>query len=947
MNRIILSSVLSVVLAATLSAANDWYVNPDPALGNDAWDGSQPTNDVGTLKGPKRTLAGAMAIEGLARYDTVHAARGIYNEGEIWGGNCSNRVVISLKDVGLVADEGKDVTVIEGAPDLRESDDGGKITNKCGSASVRGVYISGSGSYVRGFTIRNCYTGRENGGSNAYGTGGGGYGGAYIDCCITNCVAGYRGAGTYNATLINCWVGTSAGGSYSIYTSSAYNCVIVGAFNGKGPYLNCTMSDGGQGNSSGVASHANYFNCYVYSPKKWSAFHRCYHVGVTNSTSTSAYEDGCRQITTGEANLESGTYRPLRGSVLIDAGSDAIYEEEYNATYKATFGQYDYLFDKRRRGSSIDIGAYEYVWSADDLRVTLSESEFLTVTAASEDAYAKDGVVKLPAGNSLSCAWENPSGEGEPSVISFTAAVSGGATLKVYLNGAEDPAWTLTAADGTKTVSYSTTTADALRFVSEGTEGEVALSAFTTTAHRAFYVDADHGDDGNDGTTLAKARKTLAEAMRIEGLKSGDFVYAAQGTYDEKVSDVVTGSAQSNTQNRVRMPAGVTLKSIRGAKRTIIKGASSTHEHASENGNGTNAVRCVYFDGTGAKIIGFTLTGGRTAPGTNAGAAYGNGYLIDCIVTNNMTAYRGGAIAYGPTCIRCRFIRNYAEDNASVGFAGCVCYDCYFARNTKGSSTANPFYASSSSADSHPRLYNCTFVEGNGQAGVRGAADCYNCLFRGNLTGGANKTLAYFYNCCFASAPSATELSVLTDCRVVGLDALPIDSDGRPLPGNVAIDFGSNLVYKANYPLDDEVLRDYLGSQRIYNKVIDVGCCEYDWRGDFSKKLGLRRFAITEAGEDVTTNVIAGIDVPANESIVADWECKSGKLTFTAAVAGGGSVTVTLDGETVRTLTAADSGEITIAASVGPHVVGFACDGNASVTLSSFADAMGMFLLLR
>lgn len=940
MKRILLVSALSVAFAATLSAANDWYVNPDPALGNDAWDGTQPTNDVGTTRGPKRTLAGAMAIADLGQNDIVHAARGIYNEGEMFGQNCSNRVVISIRNVGLVADEGKEVTVIEGAADLRaKEDDGSEIKNGCGSQAVRGVLLSGSGSYVRGFTIRNGHTGRANGGDLAYGTGGGARGGACIDCCITNCAAGFRGAGTYAVTLINCWVGASKGGDYSIYNSSAYNCVILDQFNGKGPYLNCTMGNGGQGSSA--TSHADYFNCYVYSPKKWSAFHRCYHVGATN-TLTSVYEDGCEKITTAEANLDSGTYCPLQGSVLIDAGSDALYEEKYDSTYKATFGQYDYLFDKRRRGSSVDIGAYEYVWSADELCTALSESEYFTVTASSDDAYVKDGAVKLPAGSSLACAWANPSGEGEPSTVSFTAAASGNAVLKVYLNDAEEPMWTIVPADGMKTISYPSKTADALRFVAVGTDGDIALSAFSSTAHRAFYVDADHGNDGYDGTTLAKARKTLVAAMEIEGLQSGDVVYAACGTYAEKVYDDTAA-----TQDRVCIPAGVTLKAIEGAEKTIIKGASSTDAGASATGNGLNAVRCVRFDGSGAKVVGFTLTGGRTSSSVSAGAAYGAGLLVDCVVTNNMSAYRGGAIAGGTTCVRCVFRGNSADgEQGSVGFEGCVCFDCYFAANANGKNI-HCFYSSLDAAPSHPHLYNCTFVEGNNQLGVRGTAECYNCLIRCALQGGVNNKKAYFYNCCFATAPTSADLSVLTHCKVVGIGALPIDGEGRPLAGNEAIDFGSNLVYKTDYPIGGEALCDLLGSQRIYNRTIDAGCCEYDCRSDFSKKLGLRRLAIVRAGEDVTTNAVEGLDIPANESIVADWNCKSGKLSFDAVVTGGGVVAVTLDGETVRTLTAEDSGEISISASGGPHVVGFACDGNSSMALSSFSDPEGLLLLVR
>ena len=80
-----LALICAAALSSSLRAGRDYYV--DAASGNDLWDGSTAVipsveqQRLETVPGPRKTLAGAMAIEGLTSGDTVHAAPGVYNEG--------------------------------------------------------------------------------------------------------------------------------------------------------------------------------------------------------------------------------------------------------------------------------------------------------------------------------------------------------------------------------------------------------------------------------------------------------------------------------------------------------------------------------------------------------------------------------------------------------------------------------------------------------------------------------------------------------------------------------------------------------------------------------------------------------------------------------------------------------------------------------------------------
>ena len=253
-----------------------------------------------------------------------------------------------------------------------------------------------------------------------------------------------------------------------------------------------------------------------------------------------------------------------------------------------------------------------------------------------------------------------------------------------------------------------------------------------------YYVDAENGNDAWDGSSATRGegdvgpKETLAGAMAISGLASGDIVHAAEGYYTNKVM----GTAPA--LYRVKVPSGVKLIASGRADRTFIVGESSqasNEEGGDGYGNGPGAVRCVNLVNN-SHVRGFTLTGGRT-PTTksdstcNGGAVYGSStfYVTDCIVSNNMAYYRGGAFCSDGVITRC-FISGNRAPHTRVGnsMVGGRAYNCV----CKDAGDSYHFYSSTS--------YNCTFL-GPGTSIRNGTA--YNSVFL--VTDGGQS--ASFKNC--------------------------------------------------------------------------------------------------------------------------------------------------------------------------------------------------------
>lgn len=908
--------VVTACFATAALAGDHWYA--DPTAPNNDWDGSEPTNIVGTLKGPKRTLQAAVAK--AATGDTVHAAPGVYDEGEVWADGNSNRVYIANANVAVVATGGRDVTAIEG----RLSDSAGKS----GEDAIRAVRIKGAGSYIKGFTIRNGST--VTGTSPTTTTGGGGVcGGTAVDCVITNCASGYRGA-VYSSRLISCLVYPHCGGSYATLDCSAYNCVFREAQEyGNQPIVNCSFFETGP---QGKSIDAPVYNSYIEAPKKNVHLYRCYHVRDFNA-SGSTREDDCRQITYTEAKLDPETLRPLTGSVLIDVGSDGHYERQYSTDFMTLFGQYDFAMMPRHRGASIDVGALEGDWAEDFADILSNGNAYFSVPKVSPAAYTNDLTsVALPAGSELTGSWANPSGAARPAEVTFAATVSDGAVLKVYLNGATEPVWTISAADGAKTVAYLSKTADVLRFVCEGEDGTAVLSAFTSTTHSCVYADAVNGNDAWDGSVDfayadpdAKRGPTLSLQKAVDLAEPGEKVYAATGVYDK------VETWNNNCSNRLWISkANIGVIAIGAQADTVIAGAADS---AAARGCGSASVRCVCISAdTGSYIRGFTLRNGHTGTGSSClGSCLDGGLAIECRMCESPVGYRG--VVNNATVIRC-LIDELTTDSA-YGLYKAEAYDCVV--KAASGLSVGPFV-------------NCTFLNGSAQGVTSSAvAKYYNCY-----VSGSRKWTSYF-NSYSSGSWNDDHCTHDDDCKIINATAANLDPETcRPQKGSSLIDVGKNAYYEDGASVPDAIrpflTEDWAGGQRIYNGSIDIGAGEYDWRGDFSVRMKhLKRYdlVVASASPAVTTNALGGVTLTDGTALTADWTTAlEGEISFSTMRTGAGTLTVTCDGAPVSVDPETGRGAVSVVA--GAHRIEFSFSGTGTVALSDFREpGYGFMILLR
>ncbi len=324
----------------------DWYVSPS---GDDSNKGYHRNC-------PRKTLVKAMELATENAGHVVHAAAGIYDEGEILAGGCSNRVLVAA-GVGLVADEWPlQETVIKGVLDKTADAD----TNNNGPVAVRCAYVKSDG-YVRGFKLIDGRTNKKVDGDTGAGTqGGGAYlsGGALVDCEIANIGCSHRGpavaAGDSNSAVIRCNVHDVVSGDYNIYggriidthiVGNCYNCALV---------LNSTLTGQMRANTKTIV-----VNSYMHYAARSAFCTNCVFI----NTSSNAMKEGatcdpenCRFSVARASNLD-GNYRPkTSSSSLVDFGDKALYDKYFPSKWAQFKNGTDRAGGQRIYNAQIDVG---------------------------------------------------------------------------------------------------------------------------------------------------------------------------------------------------------------------------------------------------------------------------------------------------------------------------------------------------------------------------------------------------------------------------------------------------------------------------------------------------------------------------------------------------------------------------------------------------------------
>ena len=417
--------------------SNEWYVNADPSIGDDAKTGF-------TADTPKRTLAAALlnAISG----DTVHAAAGTYAEGSRTPNGCTVAARAHVPNGVTLLGSGADETFIVGANAMTNPDAYG-----LGSDAVRCVFL-GNGACVKGFTLTGGRTKSGWSDSNAANTdwhGAGASGAANAgeaevaasrveDCIVSNCTAICGGAG-YNVTFVGCRLFKCRAQRGSATERCGLVNTIVDEMDSAGgsgicvnnsyPIVNVTIGPNIRKDAGGSGA-ALYYQSNLF-PMEYGVVNSVVLGSVTfvtamtncvfTSGTVSAAMVNTRKLTAAEIALDAD-YRPDRAtSALVDQG-----------TADADFGETDVYGGQRVYNGTVDIGAVEADWRG-QYAADISGKSAFDVTAATPDVVEAAGVVQLPAGASLDAAWGGGGSGTKSYTVTLRLAADSAATVR--LNG--------------------------------------------------------------------------------------------------------------------------------------------------------------------------------------------------------------------------------------------------------------------------------------------------------------------------------------------------------------------------------------------------------------------------------------------------------------------------------------------------------------------------------
>ena len=818
---------------------------------------------------PFRTLQ--YAVDNAVSRTVIFAAAGDYKEGgrELYG--VSNRVAITQNVRIIGAGAGR--SFIYGASD--RNDPAGDGYGR-GPAAMRCAAFQSVSAAIQGFTLTG---GRGNYDSSAptadkdWNRGGIAFSnnnaGHLIDCTVTDGIA-YRGGFVAGyLTCIRCIFtnGMAIGGGLIRNGARLYSCLVCGNSgssgsaldNGSYAYASTILT--GDGVAAAMAN-IDMDNSIVIGgsteSRKFGVTSGCLFYGFSSVTSSTG--DGYTVADPVFVDPANDDYRV--GSVSPAVTAASLLEDWWKFNAKDLNGN-PFVFT----GGVPVAGAFQRTVPT------------LVVTASSDSSRA----------GTLTNVGTNFVEEGESLVISDT---TGARPITGFV------------VDG-ETVPGATYTYIA------PTDGLPAVVAVTPIYLTNLYVNAniEFGRDSNDGFSPETPKLTLAGVMALA--LRGDTVHAAKGTYDRgTMAPPFTNAAPSTILARVHVPIGVTLVGDKGAGCTVIKGDAATSADA--NGLGADAIRCATV-AYGATLKGFTLTGGRVS---NAGSGeqddYGGGGVLaqnygtkqspifatiaDCIITNCIAPRGGAGHGYFGKYINCRIVGNKATATSSAMYRG-TAFGCFFADNTEGQLFR---YCNG--------LHNCTLADPKGSfpnpSGYFGTPTFDNCVFFGYHPEVSTVTH------CIIVGSAGKNVPVDANTFVSDVSALGLNDDCTPASKtSLVVDAGDNSLLSA------ELATDVAGGQRIYNRTVDLGAFEYDWRSDYAADV-FSGSAMVDTASAGTAETVAGESVTLGQgefgvTFSAVTGGHNATYTVPLEVLGDGTLTLVLNGTETNTYTKAD-GAVTL-----------------------------------
>lgn len=376
----------------------------------------------------------------------------------------------------------------------------------------------------------------------------------------------------------------------------------------------------------------------------------------------------------------------------------------------------------------------------------------------------------------------------------------------------------------------------------------VVLAAFAATVlavePRTIYVDQSVATSG-DGTTWAKAFKTIQEGVNAASKEVVDTVLVTNGVYDS--GSVVYTKTQ---YVRVKIDRKVILKSVEGKEKTHVVGCIGDGlGNADADGNEPIAGIGVTSAGAGTIVEGFTIRdcgtwaslgqvggSGVGAIASSSSGASNHVYVAHCTI-RNCHAQRASAMR-GGTAISTLFVDN---DSFPVDVSGTMkvgsgavmdlyAYNCIFARN--GATNRG-------GAQTCKEFVNCTFVNNPGERGVTSALAYNTASFHNGKPG--DNVAGSVYSCVFDGTTSdISKKTTIDDTVSVGSETHNNDSsvhallcmgacrdDYRPVNGGFL--YGKDghygkIQYTNNQFIPPEYKqRDFYGNKLADDAVIPIG----------------------------------------------------------------------------------------------------------------------------
>ena len=888
--------------------------------------------ETGSADHPFRKLQDGVAKLGWYP-GVVFVKRGDYDEGwaTLTAENVTThkcRLVFSNNArTRVVAVEGPDVTSIVGASDSDDPADG------FGPNAVRCVAAYKNWNFVSGFTLRDSRVGAEQGDDTAdkLVRRGGAAMRMYTDapdqhklfltdCVITNCT-GREGSIGWGVTFVRCRIMDSGRFNDTPYF---VNSIVVSS-----TIRNCGPASGSLGSSTAVVGSGSALYNVSVGPTRASPVVTGGSKTVCNSVMATGLNDldwNSRASAVKFSVYEASSVNDsdfIRGTGGLQEGltkGKAAYRDVENGRFGLTtmsdgrgLANYDLMY----KGCPIDVDGVPYVGSAD--------GRF--------NAGASATVVR---GVALETDWEggiSPSGArgfDDSGELELTAAAER-PFLGFMINDE-----TVVPANHGRTYTLRE---------SELPEGPVTVRALYGTQ---FFV-SPTGSDANNGFYEDTPFQHFTNAF--ERTLSSDEIVALPGDYGEELGSSLHDDS-ATVKSRVVVPAGRILRSRDGAATTRILGKSSV-EDKEGMGLGPDAVRCAYLNAN-AKLIGFTLKGGRTdkvgnddTVDTKGGGvlAAGSSAVVRECVFDDCASVRGGS-AHSVSVVRSRFVNGKSPHYGGIFINNCQAYRCVFGSSYSPNAGASAVY--NGRLESSTVCPDCCTTDASKPAAVTmsGSATVVNTIVANGGSVSANAD--NIKNCAFKTGTEEKVTGRSSSAPSVFGD-VEVDANGLPVIGrNVGIDAADPSLMTAS------AQSDIAGCDHFWNGAWDIGAYEVDWRDHYARALSGSCLVVDDAPATAVEQTASRQVRLVEGTLKMSWRTRARgpvPMTLDCSVPGTGRLLVFLNDVQIGEVLAGQSSQIAYENPLATDRLAFAYEPGAEDALGALIGRLtgqaGVILLVR